>query len=146
LSILPALEVEAAGQAVFLPLAHVRRVLRVAPSHIDASAERTLYVEGDRAITVACLDEVLTGERGATEPAFGVMLGLADRRRLLRVDRVGRRREVVVRSLGELLPHVPGVSGCTELGDGRTLLILDVLSLFEAGASPAGTAPAPVLP
>jgi chemotaxis protein histidine kinase CheA len=75
-----------------------------------------------------------------------VILGLADRRRLLRVDRIGRRREVVVRSLGELLSNVPGVSGCTELGDGRTILILDVLALFETGTTPAGTWPAPVLP
>jgi chemotaxis protein histidine kinase CheA len=146
LSILPALEVEAAGQVAFLPLAHVRRVLRVDASRLERGPERTLFVEGDHAVTVARLDEVLTGASGSTEPGFGVILGLADRRRLLRVDRIGRRREVVVRSLGELLSNVPGVSGCTELGDGRTILILDVLALFETGTTPAGTWPAPVLP
>ena len=133
LSILPALEVEAGGQPVFLPLAHVRRVLRVAPGALDRLGERTVYLDGDRAVPCTRLDEVLAGRTPDGTPEFGVLLGLADRRCLLRVERVGRRREVVVRSLGDLLPDVPGVAGCTELGDGRTLLILDAVALFAAG-------------
>jgi two-component system, chemotaxis family, sensor kinase CheA len=41
------------------------------------------------------------------------------------VDRVRARREVVVRPLTDPLVRVPGVSGATELGDGRPILILD---------------------
>jgi chemotaxis protein histidine kinase CheA len=45
-----------------------------------------------------------------------------------------------VRSLGNLLPPVPGIAGCTELGDGRTVLILDPAELFE-GPVPVGSGP-----
>jgi two-component system chemotaxis sensor kinase CheA len=48
------------------------------------------------------------------------------------VDRVVGHREVVVRSMSDPLLRVPGVSGATELGDGRPILILDAGTLPEA--------------
>ena len=42
------------------------------------------------------------------------------------VDRVAGHREIVVKSIADPLIHVAGVSGATELGDGRLVLILDV--------------------
>jgi two-component system chemotaxis sensor kinase CheA len=47
----------------------------------------------------------------------------------LLVDRVAGHREIVVKSIGDPLIHVEGVSGATELGDGRLVLILDVGAL-----------------
>ena len=57
---------------------------------------------------------VLTSERGST--------GLV-------VDRVHAQREIVVRPMQDPLIRVPGVSGATELGDGRPVLILDPVAL-----------------
>ena len=47
------------------------------------------------------------------------------------VDRMLGRHEVVVRQIADVLVRVPGVSGATDLGDGRPTLMLD---LFELGA------------
>jgi len=41
------------------------------------------------------------------------------------VDRVRSQREIVIRPLADPLLRVPGISGATELGDGRPVLILD---------------------
>ena len=38
-------------------------------------------------------------------------------------------QEVVVRPLEDVLVRVPGVTGSTDLGDGRPTLVLDLLSL-----------------
>lgn len=53
---------------------------------------------------------VVNSERGST----GLM-----------VDRVQGKREIVIRPLADPLVHVAGISGATELGDGRPILILD---------------------
>lgn len=45
------------------------------------------------------------------------------------VDRILGQREIVVRNLTDPLVQVTGISGATELGDGRVVLILDAVSL-----------------
>ena len=61
------------------------------------------------------------------------------------VDRVHAQREVVVRRMNDPLLQVPGISGATELGDGRPVLILDPLALTKGAvrpnAAPAATQP-----
>lgn len=69
---------------------------------------------------------VLSSERGAT--------GLV-------VDRVLTRREIVVRPLEDPLVRVPGISGATELGDGRPILILDPIALTSGVVRPPAAAP-----
>jgi two-component system chemotaxis sensor kinase CheA len=64
---------------------------------------------------------VLTSERG--------MIGLV-------VDRVIGQREVVVQALRDPLVQVPGVTGATELGDGKPVLILDGTSLTSGASRP----------
>jgi two-component system chemotaxis sensor kinase CheA len=44
-------------------------------------------------------------------------------------DRVIGQREIVVRAISDPLIRVPGVSGATDLGDGRVVLILDLPTL-----------------
>jgi two-component system chemotaxis sensor kinase CheA len=47
------------------------------------------------------------------------------------VDRISGQREIVVKTLRDPLVKVAGVSGATELGDGRLVLILDVAGLLR---------------
>jgi hypothetical protein len=57
-------------------------------------------------------------------------------------------REIVVRAISDPLIRVPGVSGATDLGDGKVVLILDLPALAPAPAAPrrcAGPAASPTL-
>ncbi len=47
------------------------------------------------------------------------------------VDRIIGQREIVVRALNDPFVQVVGISGATELGDGRVVLILDALALVR---------------
>jgi two-component system, chemotaxis family, sensor kinase CheA len=53
------------------------------------------------------------------------------------VDGVRTRREVVVRALNDPLVRVRGISGATELGDGRPILILDLAAFGRGVVRPA---------
>lgn len=48
------------------------------------------------------------------------------------VDAMAGTREIVVKSLGPQFAAVKGVSGATILGDGRVVLILDLLAPIRA--------------
>lgn len=54
----------------------------------------------------------------------------------LLVDRIHGQKEVVVRAIRDPLIQVPGVTGATELGDGRPVLILDGAALTSGPVRP----------
>ena len=60
----------------------------------------------------------------------------------LAVDRIVGQREIVVRAITDPLVRVDGVSGATDLGDGRVVLILDPAKLTHrlAPRRPVGAA------
>jgi two-component system chemotaxis sensor kinase CheA len=54
-----------------------------------------------------------------------------DRRCCLMVDELLGQQQVVIKSLGEGIGAVPGISGGAILGDGNVSLILDIHALIE---------------
>ena len=56
----------------------------------------------------------------------------------LAVDRIVGQREIVVRTMADPLVRVDGVSGATDLGDGRVVLILDPAMLARLPTSARG--------
>ena len=58
----------------------------------------------------------------------------------LLVDRVVSQREIVVRMTADPLIRVDGIAGATDLGDGRAVLILDVVAIARAARARAGAA------
>ena len=55
------------------------------------------------------------------------------------LDRVAGQQESVVRPLVDPLVQVKGISGATDLGDGRPTLVLDLVALGAAASSLYGT-------
>jgi two-component system chemotaxis sensor kinase CheA len=56
----------------------------------------------------------------------------------LGVDRILGQREIVVRTMSDTLLKIDGISGATELGDGRVVLILDVAALSRYARTASG--------
>ncbi|MGV3773526.1 MAG: chemotaxis protein CheA [Verrucomicrobiales bacterium] len=52
------------------------------------------------------------------------------------VDSIHGQKEVVVRAMKDPLLQVPGISGATELGDGKPVLILDITALLKGAVRP----------
>jgi two-component system chemotaxis sensor kinase CheA len=51
------------------------------------------------------------------------------------VDRIHTQREIVVRSMSDPLIKAEGITGATDLGDGRVVLILDLPRIATAASS-----------
>lgn len=77
-------------------------------------------------------EEMMASERetsGARK--FVVVTELAERQIGLVVDDLLEQEEIVIKPLGRYLANIPGFAGATTLGDGRIVLILDIVRLIE---------------
>jgi len=119
--------------------------MEVAPAQLETLGGRTWLVDGERTLAVIDLASVLAPNGRAAPPAGArrpaIVLDTADGSVVLLVDALGAQQEIVVRPLSDLIPPIPIVAGSTQLGDGRTILILDPTALVQQ----AGTADSEVI-
>ncbi len=66
-----------------------------------------------------------------SDKPYVVVVGLADRKLGIHIDRFLGQEEVVIKSLGRYLGSTEGVAGATSLGDGRIRLNDDLIGLFN---------------
>ena len=69
---------------------------------------------------------------GQSLPLPVVLVRSAEYAVAVQVDAVAGSREIVVKSLGPQFAGVPGLSGATLLGDGRVVVILDLLAMIRS--------------
>jgi two-component system chemotaxis sensor kinase CheA len=128
LAIIPALMVEAAGQDFALPLSAVQETLRLRAQdiHVINGQEVLDYRLG--VLPVVRLSRFLNLSE-TKEPRYLVLLGRAQQRLALAVDALKGQQDIVIKPL-EGTPAY-GISGASILGDGRVVLIVDVLALWQ---------------
>jgi two-component system chemotaxis sensor kinase CheA len=79
-------------------------------------------------------DPRLADARPDAKPA-AVVVSWGKLRAGLVVDRLVGKQDIVAKSLGPIVGNVPGVSGCTIMGDGRIAPVVDVPGLIGAAIS-----------
>jgi two-component system chemotaxis sensor kinase CheA len=131
LAVLRCLLVEAGSERFALPFHRVVLSKAYEPS-TEAHAEgRPVVWVDDRPVPVSSLADTL-GIVGGKPPA-GPIVVLADtaRRHAFHVDRLVGQRDVVVKGLSRLLPHLPAVAGVSVEPDGSVLVVLDPPGLIQ---------------
>jgi len=85
------------------------------------------------------LSEILNIAGGMTDPTQALLIVIEshDMRFTLMVDEILYQQQVVIKSLGQGIGNLPGVSGGAILGDGRVALILDVAGLVKVATTRA---------
>ena len=132
LAIIKALIVEVSADTFAVPLASVLESLMVTRDKISTIEKREVISLRGETLPLLRLDRVF----GLARPEEGdflyvVVVGMAERRLGLVVDRLVGQQEIVIKSIGDKLKNVPGVAGATELGDNEVVLVLDVESLID---------------
>ena len=132
LAIIKALIIEASGRRFAVPLGSVLEVMRVRPEQIETIETREVMAIRDETIPLLRLSDAFSlPQADQQETHFVVLVGLAERRLGLVVDRLRGQQEIVIKPLGSRLADTPGIAGATELGDKIVVLVLDVESLIE---------------
>lgn len=113
------------GQETFaIPQTAVREVVSLEPGAATLMENNELIRYHSDVIPLIRLSEVFGGER-RNGAHVGLVTGEGKAAVALVADRAVGLHEVVVRPLADPLLQVPGISGATELGDGRPVLLLD---------------------
>jgi two-component system, chemotaxis family, sensor kinase CheA len=113
-----------------LPLGSIVETLRVPDDEIRTVHRTEVVVTRGVTTPVVRLRQVFNSRNFVPKTSQGadyvVIVGLAERRVGLIVDRLIGEQEVVIKSLSRFCGDVAGISGATILGDGRVALIVDV--------------------
>ena len=132
LAIADALILNVSNHTYAVPLAVVREIIEVQPAEVRALERNEVIVYRDGALPLLRLSKVfnLPDASGSPEKGFHVVVtGTGSNALGVVVDRVVGHREIVVRGITDPLAQSPGISGATDLGDDRVVLILDVAAL-----------------
>jgi two-component system chemotaxis sensor kinase CheA len=155
ISIVEAFSFEAAGQVFLAPVGTIEEILDVDPARTSRAPQRaglraavTLLERRGSVVPLVGLGEVFAlGDDGAGSAARrglfdkAIVVRRAGEPCAFRVDRVLGQQEVVVRPLVDELVQVAGVTGSTDLGDGRPVLVLDLVALADRLIDPSVVSP-----
>ncbi|WP_336347489.1 Hpt domain-containing protein [Pseudomonas monsensis] len=134
-----ALMVQCGEDQYAIPLNTIEGIVRVLPNDLEGHFRNDppSYHYGGQRYELCYLGELLkTAPRpkllGQSLPLPVLLVQCNDRHIAVQVDAMAGTREIVVKSLGPQFGAVQGVSGATILGDGRVVLILDLLAPIRA--------------
>jgi len=149
-----ALFVRSADQVFAVPLEQIIAVLRLGPAELEEiQSQSVLHYEG-RALRIYNLATFVCGVETVSDQRYGLIIESGDIDTAVLLDGLVGTQETVVKSLGSHLRRVHGVSGATISGDGRVILILDLLDLIgeeaatyrPASGKPKAQSPNPTRP
>lgn len=131
LAIIRALMVALGEQVYAFPLANVVETLALKTEEIRRVRHAEAIVVRGRVLPLVRLTRLFR-EKGREEGRLSVViLGSAEKKVGVVVDRLIGEQEIVIKSLGGYLGQVPGLSGATILGDGRVALIVDARGIVK---------------
>jgi two-component system chemotaxis sensor kinase CheA len=134
------------GKEIFaLPLASVVETVRISNKDIQSVDQHEVIKLRNSVLPLVRLNDVFNITTGASLPLqaasrggqgasnnwlYVVVIGIAEKRVGIIVEKLYGQEEVVIKSLGEYI-STKGIAGATILGDGRVTLIVDLAQLFE---------------
>ncbi|MGE8065355.1 Hpt domain-containing protein [Pseudomonas sp. NPDC089569] len=134
-----ALMVQCGEDQYAIPLNTIDGIVRVLPNELEGHyrLDPPAYEYAGQRYELCYLGELLkTGPRpkllGQSQALPVLLVQCNERHVAVQVDTMAGTREIVVKSLGPQFAAVQGVSGATILGDGRVVLILDLLAPIRA--------------
>lgn len=135
LAIIRGLLVQVKQQSYVLPLTSVVETLLVSPNQIQRVNQREVIVIRGQTTPLVRMNESMRLDTPASrvpQDLYVVIVGLAEQRIGLVVDRLIGEQEVVIKSLSRFCGEVQGINGATILGDGNVALIVDVNGVVNA--------------
>ena len=138
LAIVDGLVLSVGGDRFVIPTPAVQESLRPQPQQVHTTGGRPSMVQvRDRLIPLLHLGHAFGIQAAREAVSDGTVVIAEDNGRpvALVVDELLGKREVVIRSLGEMFRGVKGIAGGAILGDGRIGLILDTGGLLALAAA-----------
>lgn len=121
-----------------IPLNTIEGIVRVSPYELEAyyQPDAPRFEYAGQAYELRYLGDLLNNGQqpklvGQSLPLPVILVRSSDHAVAVQVDSLAGSREIVVKSLGPQFAGVHGISGATILGDGRVVVILDLLATIR---------------
>ena len=131
LAIIRALMVKVSGRTYAIPLNAVLEIVSVKDAALRTIEKREVIEVRGQTTPFIRLARVFGLEEEQRAVHSVVLVGLAQQRLGLAIDELIGQQDIVTKPLSGRLRGIPGVSGATELGDRRAVLVLDIGALME---------------
>ena len=132
LAISDAIIANVGDQTFAVPQAAVREVIEVEPEMVRRLENNEIVQHRGGVLPLLRLSDAFALEARPRRLLHVLVAGAGHAATGIVVDRIIGQREIVVRAIADPLIKVAGISGATDLGDGRVVLILDLVSLLAA--------------
>ncbi len=133
LMILKALIVQVAEEIFALPINSVSESLMITNSDIQTVERREVIKLREKTLPILRLEDAFTTKNKNANPdkLYVVVVGSGNRKIGFVVDALLGQQEIVIKPLGKILSGIQGIAGATELGNRKTVLVLDIAALIE---------------
>ena len=133
LAIIQALIVETASKTYAIPLNSVQENLLVKRSEIETVEKREVIQNRNATLPLIRLEDIFDLPKGdkSREELYVVVAAIAQHRFGMVVDKLVGEQDIVIKPIGDVFNDVKGVAGATDLGNNKTVLVLDVASIVE---------------
>ncbi len=140
LAIIEALLVKVGHNTFAIPLDAVSETTKIPAKQVKEVNKRWATTLRGEVLGIEDLSRVLgLGNGSGSKEVYPlVVISVNDRRVGLIVDALLHRQEIVIKSMGEYLGEVHGLSGATIMGDGSVILILDPSEIMSMTISRNG--------
>ena len=128
LAIIKALIIETTGRTFALPITSVLETIMVERRDVLTVERNEVIQLRDATLPLLHLGSFfeISGASVTADSIFVVVVGAAEKRLGIVVDNLIGQQDIVIKSIGETFRGFKGISGAADLGDQRTILVLDV--------------------
>jgi two-component system chemotaxis sensor kinase CheA len=132
LAIIKALIVRVSGKTYAIPINSVMETLMVEAAAVHTIERREVMELRQSTLPLLRLEEIfkLPASSRPDGRIFVAVVGLAEKKLGIVVDELLGQQDVVIKSLGKALSFVRGIAGAADLGNQKTILVLDVGGLM----------------
>jgi two-component system, chemotaxis family, sensor kinase CheA len=135
LSITEAMIATVGDRTFAVPQGSVREVIEIDPASLRTVEGHEIAAYRGGALPIVRLGRVFGIPEHPRHTLHVFVIGAGLEAVGVAVDRINGQREIVVRTMTDAMIKVDGVAGATDLGDGRVVLILNLLALARVARS-----------
>lgn len=133
LAIVQALKISVGNEVFAVPLGSVIETIRTYTHKVETISGQEVIRFRKNIIPLIRLSSLFSLPKNEehSDKIYVIITRIADQKIGLVVDKILGQQEIVVKSLGNVLDNIPGISGACLAGDGRVILILDLAGVIR---------------
>lgn len=138
LAIIKVLIISCSGRTYALPITSVLESLLMTGKDIMTVERKEVIQLRESTVPLLRLESFFDIRRSAEPPKefYVVVVGVAEKRLGIAVDDLVCQQDIVIKSLGDSFKRFRGISGAADLGDQRTILVLDIGGIINETMRP----------